>query len=208
MRKRKFRGKMSKVTRVPKRRKFASVVNPQLITLRDLQYFDKDIAQTVAATTATQTLLFIPTVGTGATNRYGDKTVIKRISWNFFVNDAGSAAAFRAILYYDRQPNGSAPVAPDPLTANGAHTFKNPDLRHRYLILRDWTINPLPSTGLANEKRDFIQKGTLTCDLPSIYTASAGAIADVATGSLYLYLYNASGSSVGVAGSIRCLFQS
>jgi len=209
MRKRRFKGPSSKRPLKKRRTKFGSLMNKQLSTLRDKNYFDTTISGTLATTTASQTLLFIPTVGTGSTSRYGDKTIMRSISWSYFINPAAANGAFRVILYYDRQANGAAPVAPDPLIANGAHTFKNPDLRHRYLILRDWCINADASnSGLANSNRDFIQKGRLTVSLPTVFTASAGVIGDIATGSLYLYMYNALNATVGITGTVRVLFDS
>lgn len=209
MRKRKaFRsGSKGQKRRRPKARR--SLLGMQLTTLRDKQYFDTSIAASLATTTQSYVNVFLPVVGTGSTNRYGDKTIMLAISWSFFVNPNNAAGAFRVILFYDRQTNGSAPVAPDPLTANGAHTFKNPDLRHRYLILRDWVINnDTADSGHANPTRDFIQKGRLTCRLPTMFTASAGAITDIATGSLYVYYYNGGTSTVGVTGTVRVLFDS
>lgn len=194
---------------VGKRPRFASVINPQLTTLRDLNYFDGNLAQTLTSGSASLTNLFLPTTGSTSVSRYGDKTIIKSISYNIFVNPVAGVGACRVILFYDRQTNGAAPVAPDPLIANGAHTFKNPDKRHRYLILRDWTLAiDDTNASLADPKRDYIQKGSFTCNLPTLFTASAGAITDIATGSLYMYFYQAIGSSVGVEGTVRCLFQS
>lgn len=199
-------------TKTKKRRSIwpaPSLLGMQLSTLRDNQFFDTSVAASIAATTAAYVNIFLPTLGTGRSNRYGDKTVMLSISWSIFVNPINVTGPFRMILFYDKQTNGAAPPSPDPLTADGAHTFKNPDLRHRYIILRDWIVsNDTQDSGLANPARDYIQKGRLTCRLPTMFTASAGAVADIATGSLYLYYYNAGANTTGTAGTVRVLFTS
>lgn len=187
--------------------------------MTDLNYFDTTV-NVNSTTTSSYTLLYIPTVGTGATNRLGDKTVIESIRWNFTLFPGGSqqkSVGVRIIMYLDTQPNGASPSA-EILTSVSTFAHPNPDYRYRYKILRDWyiqcaaTITPMngfpPAT---NDNAALIQRGLMRCAIDTQFTGTTGAIADIATGAVGVMILSDTTFGVGlspvVIGTWRFLFK-
>jgi len=156
----------------------------------DLQFFDTTV-NVSPTTTWTYSPIFLPTAGTTDQSRFGDKTVAYSIRWNFVISPGTSQQLqrfVRVVLYWDSQPNGANPN-PDIMSAN-VLANPNPALRYRYRVLRDFLIPIMPTSqsvnGLAANptSEGFVQRGLIKCIIPSQFTASTGAITDVATGSI------------------------
>lgn len=162
--------------------------------ISDLQTFDTTVAFTTSSNIVQYIPLFLPTAGTGTNSRYGDKTCIKTIQGSLVVTPGTAQAGqvfLRVLLLWDKQPNSAAPTGPAPLTAATITAFKSPDLAYRFQILKDVLVpirldaNP---EGFANStNQDIVQKFYFSnLNLLSYFVASAGAVADIASGNLML----------------------
>lgn len=195
----------------PKRRRQAprssAMVMYQQPSLRDKQYYDFDVSQTLSSAIS-YTSVFQPLAGTSASSRYGDKTLAHTVKWSLFSTTVGSAAMIRLMLIYDEQPNGANPSSPEPLAAVNVHSFKNAYLRDRYKVIRDWTIPLNPAASYGNDtKHDGHQKGLAKLNLVSQFNGAAGTIADVKTGS-FIFLAFSDAGTPSITGKFRFLFSS
>lgn len=97
----------------------------------------------------------------------------------------------RAMIVYDKQPNGTALTTAQVLnvvgTLNAAISPRNLEYRSRFQVIRD-TRSTLPSAELTDYRdgpKYFKYYGTM--NLPVTYNSGdAGTVADITTGSLYL----------------------
>lgn len=178
-------------------------------TIRDLQYYD--VAGTINTNAATwiYSQLFLPTQGTGSTNRYGDKTIAKSMQFFIYVSTA-SAVPIRVVIFYDKQPNGANPTSPAPMLTASTEAFKDPDLRERFQILRDfWIGNGTNQPIASGEHRGCNhQRGYVRLDNISQFNGNAGSTTDIQTGSFVMAAYNGASTTGAITYSSRILFQS
>lgn len=189
--------------------------------IKDLQYFDQTIGSGAVGTTMIYQTLFFPTQGTTATSRYGDRTSIKSIRWNFRLNPGSGQAAnitCRVVLFWDNQPNGANPSSPLPLLTASIYALPHPDYRYRFTILRDFLIPVQPisvnQTGFSsNSNQDVIQRGYLrNLDFVSQFISNNGNVTDLASGALCMIFISDTAVVVNqnptVDGICRCLYTS
>jgi hypothetical protein len=167
---------------------------------------------------------FLPTQGVGVGNRYGDRTILKAIKFNLFCFNgatqivAASPIFVRLVLFWDSQPNGADPTSPMPISTTSCFSMPSADQRYRFTILRDWIMPIAASNQTINfvdnsDNSDSIQRGYISGkNYISQFTASAGAIADVASGALVLgaigTVIDGGTNTPFVSGTVRCYFSS
>lgn len=212
-----------KTIRKAKKKSVKKIVQRASITskISDVQFFDTTIAFSTNSNIVQYIPLFLPQAGTGSASRYGDRTVLKSIQGTLSVTQGSAQAGtvyLRMILLWDNQPNSASPTGPAPLTVASITAFKNPDLSYRFKILRDWLV-PVHivganDIGFGNDSNmDIIQKFYISnLNYVSQFVASAGAIADVASGALHLatvtnVVLTANDTPV-INGTVRCTFAS
>lgn len=174
-------------------------------SIRDFQFFDFNVALGPAAGLQVATI-FQPVQGTGSSNRYGDKVLAHSLQYQFACTAAIANSLSRVLIVYDKQPNGAVPAGNLPLTSASPVAFKDPDFRNRFVILRDFLIDNLPSYNMNQTKHDGLQKGIIKLNKISTFNGNAGAITDVTTGS-YLFMIFSTNAAATV-GQTRILFTS
>jgi len=150
--------------------------------------------QSTGATGAVSIVLINASVpGTGATNRIGRKIIMKNILMRCYY-DAGTnsnSGYVRTMLVYDMQANGATPSAAD-IFMNGSTPFitmpMNLDNRDRFRVIHDRTRYLAGANGNTDTNEIYYKKYIkLGKGLETIYNAgSAGTVADIQTGALYL----------------------
>lgn len=186
-----------------------AVVSHPPASLRDFQTFDT--AQVVGTNAGgwVYTSIFQPTQGSTSTSRYGDKTLSK--SLNVFINvTSGKTLPFRIIFYYDSQPNGANPTSPAPMAILDPSSFKDPDLRERFQILRDFWITNAGTAGVANVsyKETNFCRAYVKLNHITQFKSNAGTIADVQSGAFGFCIYNGATEASAVNIQTRIIFQS
>lgn len=161
--------------------------------------------------------------GTGNENeRLGTKIKMKTlwISFHFSINPAAiinTGFFYRLTIIYDRQPNGSAPSGGQLFSNNvTGQVFRSPFNVNgvpRFTILYDTVrnINPMIlSAGATNANGTQVQsirRRFFLKNLKTVYnTGNTGLIADINTGSLYVFLAGDT-SDVQVAHSTQLEFE-
>lgn len=182
-------------------------------------------------TTGVFTLLNAMVPGATEYQRVGRKISMSSVQLRGFIRfrQAGTAPSndfIRAILFYDRQPNGAAPVLADVLQdvdntgGNSSTSLSSLNINNadRFKILRDmyWSV---PSASVATAQNGTTGGAQLLDYKPASFrefvslkgmevhfnAGTAGTIADITTGSLYLL-------TVGLRGDVdsqwQCAFNS
>lgn len=209
----------------PSFRKRAKVVPrvPASLQMRRPEKKGVDIALTSANfnTTGSFTLLNATVPGASEQNRIGRKISMKSLMIRGWVryNQAGTTPGddlLRCIVVYDRQPNGATPVISDILqdtdqagTASSSITANiNLSNADRFKILRDWfwAVPQVVGIGGAATQngqitdcgaKEFSFKTFINLNgMETHYNAgTAGTIADISTGALFLVTYGARASA-------------
>jgi len=151
----------------------------------------------------------IPIEGSGPDDRTGRNIRMNSLEVRGFIhldatNAAGRAQTLaRIMLIYDRQPNGAAPAITDVLqdSTGATSTFVGLNLNNkdRFIVLRDRQVL-LPQLGVAGvppgtvtnanelnlDKTYNIHEYIKLSGLEQTFKASAGAVADLSTGGLFI----------------------
>lgn len=192
----------------------------------ELNFVDR-INQALALDTTGTVLLLNGTVpGTNEFNRIGRKITMKAIRLRFGLFPAAPAAgqneALRILLVYDRQSNGAAPAWADVIqsqdaagtTSSTAWDHRNESNRDRFVVLRDWHFKATGAAGIFANSLDgteFTKDSTYDVyvrlkGLETHYnTGTAGTIADITTGALFMMSL---GTSAAVNASRTCAVHS
>lgn len=137
-------------------------------------------------------LEFVPTVGTGYSNRIGLKATIKSILVQGTLLPGSLQTSVpqhcRILLFWDRQPNNAAPASPLPLLSLTPISLPDPQFQNRFKILWDkgFCISGVTGTSVAPSSQEMEVKYYKKCNLVTKFSASAGVIADIVSGALYL----------------------
>lgn len=171
-----------------------------------------DVTQTssIFDTTATRvTCLNATSQGAAETNRIGRKIVLKSVMIRGYINQYQAGAApindfLRAILVYDRQPNGAAPVFSDIIqdvdqagtTSSTSMSSLNISNSDRFKVLRDWFwkvdvpggATLVQAAQVSTDCKEFSLKAYVPLNgLETHYNGTnGGTIADITSGSLLL----------------------
>lgn len=187
--------RMSKIKKScrPKKRRRVLTINPMRGMKSDLQTFDQRSTLAMTNANATYACLNFPVPGTGTNTRIGDKIRIRNIRVRFIIQQINTPALEygRIILFWDSQPNGAFPASPLPLLSVAIEDQPNPDYAYRFKILKDILIQ-YGSATLSTSKDGLqeIQNYYTKTDLTTQFSAGAGGIADIASGSLCIMTLN------------------
>lgn len=134
--------------------------------------------------------------GSGANNRIGRKIVMKSVLIRYSVSlqatTTGGGTA-RIMLVYDKQANAAAPGVTDLLLSNTFTSPNNISNKDRFVVLSDIITESMSTQNNFSISGKFYKK----LNLETMYnTGTAGTIADITTGSLYVFLGNNGGFSV------------
>jgi len=177
------------------------------LNTKERKVYDINSTTYNVSTTGTFTLLAVPTPGTDMTGRIGRKIVLKscfirghigtEASRNTAIDDViVPATMVRMILLVDCQPNGSVPSTTDLLKESTPTSQLNLDNRDRFKILLDkqWVFDPLyfnnnATFALASASRQQVAfKKYKKLGVETIFNSgSAGTIADITSGALYMF---------------------
>lgn len=183
-----------------------------------------DIAPGVVAVnkTGSFSLLACPVPGTDMTNRIGRKVLLKTvyikgsIEPNWAANPLPTTVTIpsqevRMILFVDYQPNGAAPATTDLLTHAESNAHLNLNNRDRFKVLADkvWELGPITAVTTAQSavlnacgNQIFKVKLFKRINVEMVFNAgSAGSIADVQTGALYMFWIGSTAASATFAAS-------
>lgn len=126
--------------------------------------------------------------GTDASTRIGRKLTIKSLllkyQWQLAPTSTGGSP-LRILVVYDKQANGAAPAITDILLADNFNSPNNLSNRDRFVTIFDRITDPV-STGDQFAIADVNFK---SLELEQMFNAgSAGTIADITSGSIYLFV--------------------
>lgn len=175
----------------------------------DNQFFDASLTLSTAAANWTfNANICVPQVGTGSSSRFGDRILLKSLQYFIYVSSA--AVPCRIIIFYDKQPNNAAPVSPGPMQTVDTEAFKNPDLRERFTILRDFWIMNTSTNGVASNEVNQAngQRGYIRLNKITSFSQSTGFVSDIVTGSLVIGVYNGATNTSSIYTNFRTLFES
>jgi len=131
--------------------------------------------------------------GTGASQRIGKKAVMKTLQFRASIGALSAGAEdtifqgiVRFLWIYDKQSNATAPTLAQIFEQTDSGTsFMNMDNRDRFVVLADRQIAMDQSGGHPAAQIKMYKK----INLPTIFNAgTAGTIADITSGSIYLVL--------------------
>jgi len=161
-----------------------------------------DVLQTnrPADTTGSISLLAIPVLGSDMNQRIGRKIHMRSLYIRGTLQRESYAAGnhpaclCRLIVVYDKQPNGAAPIMTDILNAADSVAHLNLNNRDRFQIIKDkqwsldaWSLNETVGQFMGLSGRcAYPVKIYKKLNLETIYNASAGSIADITSGALWL----------------------
>lgn len=204
--------KKSKTT--PQTTKANAFIGRGLKTLQEKKTIDLDpLTDAVAGGTAVLYLLNGVATGDDFTDRDGRRIFMTSLQakFSFYVNSAAASAGgnFRVMFFYDKQPNGAAPVVTDVLKSAAALANMNLNNRSRFQLISNkvYAIGPVTTTAIGAQScftDDIYRK----LNLDTQYLGTTNTIASIATGSLYmLYITDIVGVAVGTfKGSCRVRF--
>jgi len=113
--------------------------------------------------------------GTTASNRIGREITNKSIYLRYTSTAAtANVIPLRCIVVFDKAPGAALPAITDIVVTDTFNAPHNLDNKERFVTLIDVVLQPQGNPGHMVEYRKI--------DLPTVYRASAGAYADLATG--------------------------
>lgn len=143
-------------------------------------------------------------LGYSATQRIGRKIVMKSCLVRYTLNLAPTTTGgcqVRTLVVYDKQANATAPAVTDILLTDQFNSPNNLSNRDRFVTIIDDISEPICTQGNNIACKTLYKK----FDLETMYNdKSLGTVADIATGSLYLF-YATSGQLVTTAGAYNAI---
>lgn len=175
--------------------------------INEKKFFDIAPATYQINTTGSITLLCVPVPGTDYTNRIGRKIGIKSVYIRGIVGLSAALTTIttgvtaqgqllRLIIFVDMQPNGAAPALADLLNNATANAQLNPNNRDRFRVIKDkqwafgrfqWDTTATQTYAMTSGNSVAQVKCFKRINLQTIFNAgTAGAIADINSGALYM----------------------
>ena len=151
--------------------------------------------------------------GSAANQRIGRKVTMKRLTFSIAIQypatSAGVATFARFMIVYDRQTNAANPGMTDILDANTIEAQVNLSNRDRFKILKNWTFKVGPAVTTTNSAVPNVYIKRFTMRLPkdaqevTFNSGTAGTVADIATGGLFLACITGGGiATAGASGNM------
>lgn len=177
----------------------------------EYKYIDTPVANFIANSTGSVTLMNSVSVGTDFSDRIGRKIVMRSIQIKgafASLSTLGAAACCAAFLVYDNNPDVGTPAVNDVLQSTNPHAMLNNANTTRFMLLKRWVMTQFASsatvttavTGDVNV--DYYQK----CALPVVFDNTAGAIANFEKGALWLVCVGDSAGGYNFTASCRVRF--
>lgn len=160
-----------------------------------------DVASNSTDFSATGVLVLLNGVapGTGASQRIGKKLVMKSLYFRAAIGSGVTGANVfrghvRLLFIYDKQTNATAPTVSDILQQPFGSAAMNMDNRDRFVVISDKQFAIDQAGGHQSASCKFFKK----LNLQTIFNAgTAGTVADISTGSVYLLLISDDTGSIG-----------
>lgn len=166
--------------------------------------------------------LCVPGQGVAINTRVGNKIGMKSLHLNAMVvqNGAGGAQAqeaLRCIVFWDRQPNGVAPLWNELINTQAAALTMdglNLNYRDRFSVLADNRFYT-PSTSAANvdlnpqpSMKEFsLNRFIRLQDRESVFKGVAGTVSDCSTGALFIIFQGSIGNNYSLTWTCRSRFR-
>lgn len=184
---------------------------------QELKVKDTAISTLVDTTIEVINQIALITEGDGASNRDGQVVKVKSIRITGRVSQVPAAAAVSAPIFYlwvvlDKQPNGAALTVTDYLTSTTAHlALPNTSFEWRFKTLTKIVIPLNSSAGVTTAYNNYAMPVDVfykfKTPLEIRYSASAGAVGDLATNNLCLVAGAAdSDDTISFSGTARLRF--
>jgi len=144
---------------------------------------------------ATPQLLNGTAQGAGATNRLGRKMMMKSFQMRYTcsVADGDDASQHRIVVVYDKQANGAAPIATDVFSANDFRSPLNLNNSDRFVVICDEVTESVQSSVINISGQRYVK-----LNMETIFQGSSNGIADIASGSVYMFIANNATPTIGV----------
>lgn len=164
--------------------------------LKDNTVTNNTALVTFGSTAGQSVLLNGLLMGTSATTRVGRRITIKSIYLRYFACVASGttlASPIRLMIVMDKQTNAVACGATDVLLADAICSPNNLSNGRRFVTLMDKTIDGIAAAGPQSAHLEFYKKTSLEVQYN---TGNAGTVADIQSGSLYLFVWSSGGLGV------------
>lgn len=166
----------------------------------ELKVNDIDTTTYNVSTTGSFTILANPQLGSDMNGRIGRKVTLRSfyIKGRIQIENAGAltvsvapAQQCRMIVFQDMQPNGATPAVTDLLVSATPASHLNLNGRDRFKIYcdKEFVFDPMLTTAtLSNFNRTVgMVRKYKKINMDMVFTGSAGTIADIASGALYMF---------------------
>lgn len=175
----------------------------------EYKFYDRNEEDIIIVKTSPQSrLLFCPTLGSMATQRIGRRCVVRKLLLRGYFHITGTNSLenirfvppqmFRMLIFWDFQPNGTAPTILDVLARNSPYSPLNLSYRDRFRVVKDKTfvLDPLvlANGGLSLQYNTTVKQFKIfkamaqTVSFNEGNAENPGTFADIATGALWMYL--------------------
>lgn len=133
--------------------------------------------------------------GAGSDERIGRKVTLKSMLFRYVFSVTGTPTAgthtvapIRIVLFYDKAPNGIAPIMTELFTQSNINSITNLGYKDRFIILRDWY--PFEEIGYAPtwDNGFWSVAGSKYIKLPNLdqqFVGTGNTIASIGTGAIY-----------------------
>jgi len=158
----------------------------------EIHYLDTTNSSNVS-TTSTLVLLNGTTTGDTATTRTGQSIRMNALDINAYLlgNSTAQQESVRILIVFDRQPNGAAYTSTGLLNVDNTISMYTVGGQNRYIVYSDemYAISNGGPTNVHFSKRIQLNQHT------EYNTGSAGTVADINSGSLYLQFVSDQGTN-------------
>lgn len=169
--------------------------------LIEKKYLNQPITVTNISATGTvqSAALFNITQGTGDSSRTGNIIKVGALWFNLTFTDT-VMNVIRAVLLWDRQPNGAGAGVSDVLVTSDINSAFNPNtvIGHggkRFKVILDTQLVINPPIAATNTPARYNRRLTFAGGgVPVVYGGNAGTVADMTTNNLFWVLVSSSGT--------------
>lgn len=135
--------------------------------------------------------------GIGSSERIGRRALFKSVQYRFIVAPADNGVSQnRILIVYDKQPNGALPGITDVLAVNAFYSPMNLSNSDRFVVISDEVTDSCQSSAM-NMSHKMYKK----CALETVFSATSGGVAAIASGSIFVIVANNSDPTVGQVSS-------
>lgn len=167
------------------------------------------ITNITGAGTIQQAALFNITQGTGDSNRTGNIIKVSELWWHLTFTDT-QMNVIRAVLLWDRQPNGAAAAIADVFNTSDINASFNTNtvIGHggrRFKIVSDNQYSLIPPIVATNHPVKYNKRINFKSDVPVVFGGNAGTIADMTTNNLF-WVFFSNTNTCDLSGNLQVKF--